>query len=300
MRRLFHATRLARPAIHVRATARGRFPVRSHAFPMPRRATNNSRRRRPSVHPGGPTQPRFAGRSFLHQEASDHQRVHAGAEKGAHRVGGRVDESFSTKVERCIHHYGNAGALAKEPINQFRRTERLTPFSTVCGRALPSTCVTDGITPRFSGLTGLVRNMKGESQAYSRYSSATSRSIEGANGRHHSRNFTALFTFAFISGSRGSERIERSPKSARTEFHAALEPAKDFPVRKHFRRRSGHVVQFCRAEFEGSQRLFDFRVVKIPVPDKRGASASSAGARLCPCRARAPPPRATPSSDAAG
>src|SRR5467141_1861075 len=70
----------------------------------------------------------------------------------------------------------------------------LMSFSTVCGRALPSTCVTEGIIARFSGRTGLVRIMYGESQAYSRYSPATSFSKEGANGRHHSRNLTALFT----------------------------------------------------------------------------------------------------------
>jgi len=44
--------------------------------------------------------------------------------------------------------------------------------------------------------------MNGESVADSMYWSATSASIEGANGRHHSRNFTALLTLAFISGSR--------------------------------------------------------------------------------------------------
>src|SRR6202022_934247 len=77
----------------------------------------------------------------------------------------------------------------------------LISFSTVWGRALPSTCVTEGMMARFSGLTGFVRIMNGESQACSRYSPATSLSIEGANGRHHSRNFTALFTLAFISGS---------------------------------------------------------------------------------------------------
>src|SRR6266568_8409115 len=102
----------------------------------------------------------------------------------------------------------------------------LMSFSTVCGRALPSTCVTEGMMPRFSGLTGLVRIMNGESHACSRYSPATSLSIEGAKGRHHSRNFTALFTLAFISGSRGSARIDRLPR-ARTKLHPALEPADD-------------------------------------------------------------------------
>src|SRR5580704_19572769 len=55
----------------------------------------------------------------------------------------------------------------------------LISFSTVCGRALPSTCVTDGMTLRFSGRTGFVRIMNGESQACSRYSAAASFSMEG-------------------------------------------------------------------------------------------------------------------------
>ena len=88
-----------------------------------------------------------------------------------------------------------------------------TSRSTVCGRALPSTCVTAGITLRFSGFTCAVKIMNGESVADSMYSAALSASIDGANGRHHSRNFTALFTFTVISGSRGSARIERLPSA---------------------------------------------------------------------------------------
>src|SRR6266851_1206300 len=94
-----------------------------------------------------------------------------------------------------------------------RQYSGLISFSTVCGRALPSTCVTAGMTPRFSGRTCAVKIMNGESVALSRYSAAASFFSDGANGRHHSRNLTALFTFAFISGSRGSARIERLPSA---------------------------------------------------------------------------------------
>src|SRR2546430_17505100 len=90
-----------------------------------------------------------------------------------------------------------------------RQYSGLISFSTVCGRALPSTWVTDGIMLRFSGRTCAVRIINGESVAHSKYLSAASFLIDGANGRHHSRNFTALLTLAFISGSRGSARIDR-------------------------------------------------------------------------------------------
>src|SRR6267142_5508866 len=69
------------------------------------------------------------------------------------------------------------------------------------------------MTPRFSGRTWAVRIINGESYADSRYSDAASFLNEGAKGRHHSRNFTALFTLMFISGSRGSARIERLPSA---------------------------------------------------------------------------------------
>src|SRR5882757_1904197 len=66
-----------------------------------------------------------------------------------------------------------------------RQYSRLISFSTVCGRALPSTCVTEGITHRFSGRTCAVKIINGESVALSRNSPAASFLNEGANGRHH-------------------------------------------------------------------------------------------------------------------
>src|SRR5215469_4539301 len=69
------------------------------------------------------------------------------------------------------------------------------------------------MTARFSGRTCAVRIMNGESQADSRYSGAASFLNEGAKGRHHSRNFTALLTFVFMPGSRGSAMMERLPRA---------------------------------------------------------------------------------------
>src|SRR5262249_26514623 len=55
-----------------------------------------------------------------------------------------------------------------------RQYSGLISFSTVCGRALPSTCVTEGITLRFSDFTSAVKIINGESVALSRYSAAAS------------------------------------------------------------------------------------------------------------------------------
>src|SRR5450432_778609 len=52
-------------------------------------------------------------RSFLDEETADHQRVHAGAEKGSHRIGGRVYDCFASQVERRVHHDWDAGAFFK-------------------------------------------------------------------------------------------------------------------------------------------------------------------------------------------
>src|SRR5260370_745850 len=126
-----------------------------------------------------------------------------------------------------------------------RQYSGLISFSTVCGRALPSTCVTEGITPRFSGSTCAVKIMNGESVALSRYSLAASFFNEGAKGRHHSRNFTALFTFAFISGSRGlhenlidKARRRDLPISFRVQRHAASQAK--IPAARFLHRHAHH------------------------------------------------------------
>src|SRR5467141_2691315 len=51
--------------------------------------------------------------SFFHEEASDHQGVHAGAEKCSNRVGRRVNDGFAAQIERRVHDYGHARALSE-------------------------------------------------------------------------------------------------------------------------------------------------------------------------------------------
>src|SRR5258708_22595327 len=55
--------------------------------------------------------PLTSKRSFLDEEISDHQRVHAGAEKCSNRVGRRVYDCFAAKIERRVHDDGHARAL---------------------------------------------------------------------------------------------------------------------------------------------------------------------------------------------
>jgi hypothetical protein len=50
---------------------------------------------------------------FLHQEAAQEERVHAGTEKGTDGVSGRMDNGFTAKVERSVHDHGNASTLAE-------------------------------------------------------------------------------------------------------------------------------------------------------------------------------------------
>src|SRR5260370_7535788 len=57
--------------------------------------------------------PLTSKRSFLDEEASDHQRVHAGAEKGSYRIGRRVYDGFAAKIERRVHDDGHARAFSK-------------------------------------------------------------------------------------------------------------------------------------------------------------------------------------------
>ena len=69
---------------------------------------------------------------FLYKEATENEGVHAGAEKSADSIGGRVHDGFPTEIERRIHDDRHAGAFAKfidEPV-----IERVDFFSTVCGR----------------------------------------------------------------------------------------------------------------------------------------------------------------------
>src|ERR1700751_6042450 len=102
--------------------------------------------------------------------------------------------------------------------------------------------------------------MKGEFMADSMYWSATSASIEGAKGRHHSRNFTALFTLAFISGSRGSARIERAPSARGPNSPPPLKPAEDFSVGQHLCRGRRGICNACGAELVRVESFLDFFV----------------------------------------
>ncbi len=63
--------------------------------------------------------------------------------------------------------------------------------STVCSRAVPSTCVMPGYCSRYSGRTSAAYCMKGAGRSTSKMRSAWSASTSGASGRNHSRPFTS-------------------------------------------------------------------------------------------------------------
>src|ERR1700687_3909785 len=50
---------------------------------------------------------------FLHEAASEEQRVHAEAEEGADRIGGRVHDGLAAQIEGRVHNDGDAGVLAE-------------------------------------------------------------------------------------------------------------------------------------------------------------------------------------------
>src|SRR6266849_620081 len=50
---------------------------------------------------------------FLHEETSEEQGVHAGAEKCADRIGWRVHDGLAAQIEGSIHDDGDAGTFAK-------------------------------------------------------------------------------------------------------------------------------------------------------------------------------------------
>jgi len=52
------------------------------------------------------------------EEASDHQRVHAGAEKCPYRVGRRVHDGFAAQVERRVHDDGHARRFPNSSISR--------------------------------------------------------------------------------------------------------------------------------------------------------------------------------------
>ena len=139
----------------------------------------------------------------------------------------------------------------------------LISFSTVCGRALPSTCVTDGMTSRFSGRTGFVRIMNGESQACSRYSP---RHFLQHGRRKRAPPFAEFdrvvhFGVHFRIARIGQDRAVS--QRARAELHSSLEPTDDFSIGEKFGGGCGDVIQLRRAELVGPQRLFNFRVGKF-------------------------------------
>src|SRR3989449_10132016 len=51
--------------------------------------------------------------SLFHQERADDQRIHARAEKRAHRIGGRIDDGLTAQVKRRIHDDRHARAVAE-------------------------------------------------------------------------------------------------------------------------------------------------------------------------------------------
>src|SRR4029077_4167065 len=60
---------------------------------------------------------RARGILFLHHEAADHQCVHAGTEKRAHRIGWNANDWLAAEIERCVHPHGLSRALP-ELVNQ--------------------------------------------------------------------------------------------------------------------------------------------------------------------------------------
>jgi len=100
--------------------------------------------------------------------------------------------------------------------------KRLISLSTVCGRALPSTCVTRGNHAAFLRTYLRGKDHKRRIRRTLQILSSCFPFERRRKWRHHSRNFTALFTFAFISGSRGSARIDLFP-SARGPIPFGLE-----------------------------------------------------------------------------
>src|SRR5882724_966450 len=77
-------------------------------------------------------------------------------------------------------------------------------------RAEPSTCVIEG---RLIGeVTGHVSSMNGEGWSKAKCSLALDSSTAGANGRKDSLIFTRALILSFISGCRGSARIDLLPK----------------------------------------------------------------------------------------
>ena len=97
-------------------------------------------------------------------------------------------------------------------------------METVCGRVLPSTCTTAGMTACLLSCTRKANVMNGEEHPLIRYSPMASSRIAGANGRHGSRPLI-LLRRSRIFGSRASPKIERAPSAQRSYFHPPLEPS---------------------------------------------------------------------------
>src|SRR5579863_1985912 len=53
--------------------------------------------------------------SLLDDEIADHEGVHSRTEEGANGVCRRANNRFAAQIERRVHHYRNASALAKLP-----------------------------------------------------------------------------------------------------------------------------------------------------------------------------------------
>ena len=131
--------------------------------------------------------------------------------------------------------------------------------------------------------------MNGESVALSTYSLAVSLFIDGANGRHHSRNFTALFTFAVISGSRGSAKNRPSPQRAWAKLHPSLKPAENFALTQQLCRCRRRIAHMRVSQLVSLQRGLDRAIVKrraeIRVPHRSIRQSSAAIEIRRKCRA---------------
>src|SRR6266852_5718281 len=59
----------------------------------------------------GLVRPSEASKSFLHKKTAYDQRVHTRAEKGAHRIGRRVHDSFAAQIKGSVHDHWDSRAF---------------------------------------------------------------------------------------------------------------------------------------------------------------------------------------------
>src|SRR5208283_4393022 len=197
---------------------------------------------------------------FRHKEAAENQDVHAGAEKGADGIRGRVDNGFTAKVERRVHDDWNAGALAKfvdePPIERIDfLLDRLWAGATVNVR--------DGGNDAAFFRTHLRGNnhegrVKGGFEKIGR-GFLFERRREGAPPLaklHRVVDLNVHFRIAGI-GKDGT-----AAEGARAELHAALEPTEDLALGKELRRGGSRIGEPRRANLVGLESGFDGVVIK--------------------------------------